>query len=323
MSKIELFYKFHPDKYKNKVEEFAKYAGIEDYERLIVSLGFLGVAVSAILSYLVPFNFVIRALFFVMLGSSAYFLTPYAALSVSAERRKSEIERMLPDAFLLISTNLKSGASINRAFLASARDEFGPLEEELRKTAIEISAGKPVEDALDNLRQRVNSGLFQDTLKILSNAIESGGNTAELLESSADDIRSSLELREEVRASVRMYVIFILIASVFGAPALFGITTYMADTTTSMWESTDLESEGGGFASGGSTGLEFQQPDINTDFLVQFSIMALTISNFFASLIIAQIGSGSIRNGAKYVPFTVSLSVGLFLVIRSVLTTAL
>lgn len=322
MSKIELIFQLHPKRYREEIEETAQYASIENYAQATISLGLLGMAIIGLLSYLLPYPITLQAAFFLLIGPLSYFVTPYMALSVSAERRKQEMERMLPDAFLLISTNLKSGASINQAFLASAREEFGPLEEELRRTAIEISGGKPVEEALDNLRHRVNSGLFKDTLKILSNAIEAGGNTAELLESSADDIRSSLELREEIKSSVRMYVIFILLASVFGAPALFGITTYMADTTTQMWEETDIQ-DGGGFASGGETGLQFQQPDINTSFLIQFSIAALTISNFFASLIISQISNGNLREGAKYIPFTVSISVGLFMAIRATLTAAL
>ena len=322
MSKFALLFELHPDAYTDKIEELSDYAKIENYEQAMISLGLLGTSIVGILSYILPYPVLPRVAFFLLIGPLAYFVTPYMALSVSAERRRQEMERMLPDAFLLISTNLKSGASINQAFLASAREEFGPLEEELRRTAIEISGGKPVEEALDNLRHRVKSGLFKDTLKILSNAIEAGGNTAELLESSADDIRSSLELRDEIRSSVRMYVIFILLASMFGAPALFGITTYMADTTTQMWEETNIQ-DAGGFASGGEMGLQFQKPDINTDFLVQFSIAALTISNFFASLIISQIGNGNMREGAKYIPFTVSISVGLFLGIRTVLAAAL
>ena len=322
MSKIKSFFRLHPDAFTDRIEKLSKFAGIDDYEKATISLGLLGMTVSGLLAYVLPYPLWVRGIFFATVGLASYFVTPYIAFSVSAERRKNEMERMLPDAFLLISTNLKSGASINRAFLASAREEFGPLEEELQRTAIEISGGKPVEDALDNLRGRVNSGLFRDTLKILTNAIEAGGNTAELLESSADDIRNSLELRDEIKSSVRMYVIFILLASVFGAPVLFGITTYMAETTTQMWDETNLEASGN-FASGGAAGLQFQQPDINITFLVQFSIAALAISNFFASLVISQIGKGNLQEGAKYIPFTVSISIGIFLAIRTGLTAAL
>lgn len=318
MSRLEAVYNLHPKQYRDAIEDESDYAKIENYKQTTISLGLLSMLLSYLILYFIPYSATVRIALGVLATPIVYFSTPYLAVSIAAERRRKEMEKVLPDALLLISTNIKSGTSINRAFLASAREEFGPLEEELRTTAIEISGGKPVQEALDNLRERVSSELFKDTLKILSDAIESGGNTAELLESSADDIRTSLELREEVKSSVRMYVMFILMAAVFGAPLLFSITVYMAETTTNMWEQTDLDA-GGGFASGGSTGLSFQQPDVNTEFLVQFSILAITITNFFGSLIISQISNANMREGAKYIPFTVSISVGLFLAVKALL----
>lgn len=319
MSKLELFFRFHPAFFREAIKEKSNYANIENYRNLAISLGLMGFVLAGILSYILPYSVNIRIIFFSLVGPSAYFFTPYMAISIAAERRRKEMERMLADALLLISTNLKSGASINRSFLASARDEFGPLEEELQQTAIEISGGRPIDEALENLRNRVNSELFKDTLKILSNAIKAGGNTAELMESSASDIRRSLELRDEIKSNIRMYTIFILMAAVFGAPLLFSITTYMAERTTAMWAETDLQSGGGGFATGG-TGLSFQQPSVNPEFLVQFSIVILVISNFFSSLIISQIKNGNMKEGFKYVPFTISIAVAIFLTVKSSLT---
>ena len=173
-------------------------------------------------------------------------------------------------------------------------------------------------EALDNLRGRVKSEIFQDALKILSDAIKSGGNTADLLESSAEDIRSSLELREEINSSIRMYVIFILMAAVFGAPILFSITIYMSETTTQLWADNDLSTGGNEFATG-NTGLQFQQPQVNTDFLVQFSIMALFITNFFGSLVISQIRNGNLKEGIRYMPMTITTALVLFMVVKSAL----
>jgi Flp pilus assembly protein TadB len=318
MSRLRFLYSLHPDAYTDKIEEESHYANIENYIQAMFGIGFGSFLLMALIGYLLPYSSTIRIAFISVLGPLAYISFPYLAISVAAERRRKEMERVLPDALLLISTNIKSGTSINRAFLASARDEFGPLEEELRKTAIEISGGKSVQEALNNLRARVKSEIFEDTLKILSDALSSGGNTADLLESSAADIRKSLELREEIKSSIRMYTIFILMAAVFGAPLLFSITVYMAETTTGMWEQADIGGASG-FATGGSTGISFQKPDVNTGFLVQFSILAITITNFFASLIISQIKNGNLKEGAKYIPFTISVSVALFLTVKNAL----
>lgn len=319
MSATEYIYRLHPRGYREALEKQAHYARIDGYKSATMFIGLLSVVAIGAIAYFTPMPFNVKLGAFIGLAIPSYLVVPYLLFQTAADRRKTEMEKMLPDALLLVSTNLKSGASINRAFLASARDEFGPLQSEFNRTAVQISGGVPVEKALDNMRERINSPLFEDTLKILTNAIAAGGNTAELLESSAEDIRSSLELREEVKSSVRMYTVFIFIAGVVAAPALFGITVYMADTTTSMWSDVNLEG-GSNFASGGSTGMSFQKPDVNTSFLGQFSILALTISNFFASLIISQIGNGNMRGGVKLIPITVSVSVGLFLVINSALS---
>lgn len=319
MSRLEFFYSIHPDSYTDRIKQESDYANIENYKQAMFGIGIASFLLITLIGYLLPYGAHFRAAIILTCGPLSYFAFPYLAISVAAERRRKEMERVLPDALLLVSTNIKSGSSINRAFLSSAREEFGPLEGELRTTAIEISGGKSVQDALENLRTRVKSELFQDTLKILSDAIESGGNTAELLESSAEDIRSSLELRDEIKSSIKMYTMFILMAAVVGAPLLFSITVYMAETTTQMWEETNLEGGAGNFASGGDTGLSFQQPDVNTEFLVQFSVLALTITNFFGSLIISQIKNGNLKEGAKYIPFTVSISVAIFLTVKNLL----
>lgn len=316
MSLTKRLYRLHPNRYRQAVEKEASYANLDGYESATLAIGSLGVAILGVIMFFVPASYRIKLILFTLLSAPVYFVLPYMVFSVTADKRKSEMERMLPDALLLVSTNLKSGSSINRAFLASAREEFGPLQYEFNTTAVQISGGVPVEDALDNMRGRIKSELFKDTLNVLTNAIEAGGNTADLLESSAEDIRSSLELRDEVRSSVRMYTVFIFIAAVVAAPALFGITVHMAETTTSMWSNVNLGQEGSSFASGGGgSGMSFSKPDIDTEFLGTFSILALSISNFFASLMISQIGKGNLRGGAKLVPITVSVSVGLFLVI--------
>jgi tight adherence protein B len=320
---LEFIYSLHPNAYTDIIEEESDYADVKRYKEAMIGIGTASFLIITLLAYLLPYSLIIKGVTIAICGTASYFIFPYLMISVAAERRKKEMETVLPDALLLISTNIKSGTSINRAFLASARDEFGPLQEELRTTAIEISGGKSVQEALDNMRGRVKSEIFKDTLKILSDAIESGGNTAELLESSADDIRSSLELRQEIKSSIQMYTIFILIAAVFGAPLLFSITVYMAQTTTQMWEETDLQGASSNFASGGSTGIQFQQPDVNTEFLVQFSVLAIAITNIFGALIISQIKNGNLKEGAIYMPFTVTISIAIFIIVKNLLGSAL
>lgn len=310
---INLIFESLPEKYKNAMKLEAKYASMSNIERVTVSLGSFAFFISMIGSLLLPYSMIVRAAVFTIAAPAVALLVPYLLVSIAAERRKNEIENVLPDALLLISANLKSGVSIDKAFLMSARDEFGPLAEELRLTAMEMFSGEPVEESLMEMEDRVKSELFKETLKLLVDGIQSGGNTAQLLESSAEDIRNSLELQQEINSNIRMYVIFILMAAVVGAPLLFSISVYMSQTTADMWSGTNI----GEMQTGGELGLSFQAPEVNTAFFEQFSVMAIIAINFFAAIIISEIKNANVKEGAKYIPIMVTISVVLFFIVKN------
>lgn len=315
---VKTAYQKLPGSYRRKVELEARYADIGDIEQIVISL-MAATAMACILAVaFLPYSVPVRLTGLLLLTSVAPPLIPYLLVSIAAEKRKKEMEKVLSDALLLISANLKSGLSIEKAFLLSARDEFGPLAEELRETAMEMFGGKPVEEALLDMESRVKSGLFKETLKLLVDGLESGGNTAQLLESSAEDIRNSLELREEISSNIRMYVIFILMAAVVGAPLLFSISVYMSETTANMWDDVNLQDmEQAG--AGDQLGMSFQQPQVDTAFFEEFSIMAIIAINFFAGLIISEIKNANIKEGAKYIPVLVIISLTLFFIIRNMI----
>lgn len=302
-----------PDFYKEKIEQEAVYADIKKPENLVINVMAITSALVLITSIFIPFDYIFKIPITLGLLTVIPPGIPYLFISLAAEKRKKEMEKVLPDALLLISANIKSGLNVEKAFLLSARDEFGPLADELRQTAMEMFGGKPVEEALDDMESRIKSGLFKETIKLLMDGIESGGNTAKLLESSAKDIRNSLELRKEINSNIRMYVIFILMAAVVGAPLLFSISVYMSETTAEMWEGTNMDD----METGGQIGLTFQEPAVETAFFETFSVMAIIVINFFAALIISEIRNANIKEGVKYIPFMVIVSVVLFFVIKN------
>jgi Flp pilus assembly protein TadB len=317
---LKTIYEKLPKRYKDIIEREAMFASIQNYENITIG-SMVGTSFALILAMLflqIPLIIELPVLILSLLVIPA--MLPYIIISIAAEKRKKEMENVLPDALLLISANVKSGLNIEKALLLSARDEFGPLAEELRTTAMEMFGGKPMDEALSDMEARIKSELFSETIKLLRDGMSSGGNTAELLESSADDIRNSMELREEISSSIRMYVIFIMMAAVIGAPLLFSISVYMSQTTADMWAGTGGM---GDMKAVGSIGLEFQEPNVDTTFFQQFAVMAIITINFFASLIISEIKNANVKEGAKYIPILVTVSVGLFFIIRKTIATVM
>ena len=319
MISLKTVYEYLPEFFKDIIETEAMYASIKNVEEITIGV-ISATSIALILGTIIvnyPWFIELPILLISLVTVPA--MLPYIIISLAAERRKKEMENVLPDALLLISANIKSGLNVEKAFLLSARDEFGPLAEELRITAMEMFGGQPMDKALSDMEKRVKSELFSETIKLLRDGIKSGGNTAELLESSANDIRNSKELQQEINANIRMYVIFIMMAAMIGAPLLFSISVYMSETTAEMWTSTDLtEMEGQG-----ELGMSFQAPTVDTAFFQQFAVMAIVTINFFASLIISEIKNANIKEGAKYIPVLVTVSIVLFFIIKNTISAAL
>ena len=315
--KLSDIYDKLPSAYTERIEEQAAYARIDDYPKLVAKalFGLPPLAIVAAALFL-PFNLPINLVIGVILGLVLGFGLPLTFISLRAERRKNQMEKVLPDALKLVSSNIRSGHTIEKAFLLSARDEFGPLAEELRITAMEMYGGNSVEDSLRKLETRVKSELFSETLKLLIDGIQAGGEKADLLESSADDISNSMELLKEIQSSIRMYVIFIIMVAVVGAPILFSVSVYMAEATTNMWEGSEMGDVGGGGMGGvgGQIGfdLSFEAPQVDVGMFETFSYLAIITTNSFAALIISEIRNGNVKQGIKYAPIFSGASVLIY-----------
>ncbi|MFP4038715.1 MAG: type II secretion system F family protein [Candidatus Nanohaloarchaea archaeon] len=320
------FYQKLPDQYTDRVESEASYAKIDNYDSIVLK-GFITFFTASIATgfFLMPYSLHLNIGVGLLIGLVTGFGVPLTFISLRAERRKNNIEDVLPDALRLVSSNTRSGHTLEKAFLLSARDEFGPLAEELRLTAMEMYGGTSVEESLEKLELRVKSELFQETLKLLIDGIKAGGDKADLLESSAEDIRNSMEIREEIQSSIRMYVIFIMMVAVAGAPVLFSVSVYMADTTTEMWEGSEMDMEGPGGGMGSQIGfdLSFQAPQVDVGMFENFAYMAIITTNTFAALIISEIRNGNVKNGIKYAPIFATVSVLIFIGVNSGIATAL
>ena len=311
---MKAVYEKLPKLYREKLEKEASYANISKFRSETVNaiLSFMILSVFGAVFFL-EFSLPISATIGLSAGIFLGFGVPWMYLSLRAERRKVKMEKTLPDALKLVSSNTRSGHTLEKAFLLSARDEFGPLADELRITAMDMYGGKAVEEALQELEGRIKSELFQETLKLLIDGIKAGGDKADLLDSSAEDIRNSLELRDEIKSSIRMYVIFIMMVAVVGAPILFSVSVYMAETTTNMWEDAEIgEIEGGGMGSQIGFNIDFEAPNVDVEFFNTFAYMAISTTNIFAALIISEINNGNVKSGIKYAPIFMVVSLGIF-----------
>jgi len=116
-------------------------------------------------------------------------------------------------------------------------------------------------------------------------------------------------IKKEISAGVLMYVIFIFVAIVFGAPLLFAMSSFLVKILTRNMQ---IISEG--MPSGDMQGAPISITDINLsqDFINMYAMISLTATSFFGSIIMGLILKGDEKAGIKYLPVMLLIGIGLF-----------
>ncbi len=248
-------------------------------------------------------------------GSLAGFsLLFYLFLFFMIESRSRFIENVLPDALQLMSSNIRVGMTTDRAFLLSARPEFGPLEKEIRRVGKKIFSGGEIDKELLAMAKRIRSNVFDRTISIIVEGIRSGGELDRILVQTAHDLRRQESVRKEIEATILMYSVLVFMGVGFAAPFLFGVSSYLAEVLGERMASF-------GFVRGltQTLNLEAGGASFSPQSIVVFSVSSLTMSSVFGSLLIGLIQEGNEKVGAKYIPVFLTLSITLFFLTRKVM----
>jgi flagellar protein FlaJ len=317
-----------PKSFAEKIEQSLGYLDINiDVKRFLgflLAFGFaisIGIGINLMLFFQIHFLFGFFGSFIALLGGV------YLWLTMAAESKGKSIELMLPDALQLISSNIKSGLTTERALFVSARPELGPLEKELKHASKEIIAGESVEKAILKMGTRVKSTVFDRTMWLIAKGIQSGGQIADLLVQLADDLREQKAVQEESSAETSMYILLILVAAAFGAPILFGVSSFIVQILSKqISELPTIDPQAIGNAPGnvqqvvGAISGE-RHSTITPEFIIQFSLWAMLMTSVFASMMIGVINAGKEKAGLRYFPIIFIISIALFYLVRMALTT--
>ena len=307
-----------PNKWRKSTRQNLVYADLDISanvwlgKRFITVVAF-SVAVFLFCNLLLYCNYIISAIFTVML-SSILITTFVIKLYLKGSKRAKDIEEVFPDALQLIAANIRAGMTPDRALWVSARPEFGSLEKEIRRIGSEMIGGETVEEAFSNMGKRIRSNILKRTVRLIVEGIESGGEIAILLTETADDIRALQLLDKEMKANVAMYTMFITFASLGGAPLLYGISTFFMEILSGMTSSIGA----GTMATASEAGMKTMSINavVSPNFLFKFAILVISITAFFAALVVGLIKKGDEKQGFVYAPLFVAMGLLVFWIVR-------
>ena len=284
----------------------------EQRTKRITLFGILGGLIFGSIFLLITKNLITSIILAVLIPISLYVYF-YFSVQLKKYRRIRRMEEVFPDFLQLMSSNLRAGITIDRSMLLSVREEFDPLDKEIQKTGREIATGKSMEVALLNMAKRIGSEKIQKTILLIISGMRAGGNLAKLLEQTGTNMREMDFIEKKASSNVLMYVIFIFVAVSAGAPALFGLSTVLVETLTHLLASIpDVESV--------SLPFTLSKISISINFIIYFSLVFIIVIDILAALILGLVSKGEEKEGIRYLPPILVISLVVFFSIRYALS---
>lgn len=305
--------KIYPSKLRNHLYNLVNYCNIPtNFEKylsfLIVISVVLGILIGLLIRIFLEFPLSLLMLGSIILVHSSV----YAYLALSADARARFVEDLLPDALQLMAANLRAGMTIDKALLLAARPEFGQFQDEINRVGKEIATGKEFEAALTDLGTRYRSEKLKKSIQLINSGVAAGGSISDLLEQTASTLRQQKMTDQRIRANVLVYVIFIFSAIGFGAPMLFSLSSFLIEVITDIFSKVQLPPATVSI----QLPLTFSKLTITPGFVNTYTVTSLIITSIMGSLILGLISRGKEKEGLKFLPILIMLTVSLFFLIK-------
>lgn len=240
----------------------------------------------------------------------------FSVLYFKAEGKARAVEGSLPDALQLMAANLRAGLTLDKSLLSAARPEFGPLKQELDTVGKEVTLGKDISNSLKNMTHRIKSEKVDKVIGLILSGIKSGGKIADLLDNTASNYKKQEFIEKKIQASILMYIIFIFAAIGVGSPMLFASSSFLVETLSSAFTSLEITE---------TTMIPniISGSEIDTSMIIYYIVISLVVTSITGSLILGQIGKNKAREGIKYMPLLIIMTLTIFFVMRAVLSSML
>jgi tight adherence protein B len=186
---------------------------------LVLTVG-LGTIVGGLLGFVVGGLFLgVLVLVAVPCGSKLF-------LRFRAGRRQAAFADQLDDSLQLMAGSLRAGHSLLRAVDSVSQEAAAPTSEEFSRIVNETRVGRDLNDALDEVAERMGSDDFVWVAQAIAIHREVGGNLAEVLDAVGHTIRERNAIRRQVKAlsAEGKLSAIVLMALPFGVTGFIGMS---------------------------------------------------------------------------------------------------
>lgn len=138
-------------------------------------------------------------IFFLLIGMVFGIFLPKMWLSAKRDRRVDKFNDGLQDMITTIVSSLKAGFSFSQALKIVSEESESPIKEEMATLLNELNYGISLEEALNNLNNRMPSVDLEIMIQAVLIQRQIGGNLSVILEIIVNTIRERKKLQRQVK----------------------------------------------------------------------------------------------------------------------------
>jgi tight adherence protein B len=141
---------------------------------------------------------------FILGGFALGALLPWFWLKFKASRRLKAFENQLPDLLLTMAASLKAGHSFKQGLQTVVDEGQPPASKEFQRVLAEARLGRPMEDALNEMADRVGSKNLRFVITAVTIQGQVGGSLASLFDMVAETVRQRQQFARKIRGLTAM-----------------------------------------------------------------------------------------------------------------------
>jgi len=173
-----------------------------------------------------------------LVATAMAIIVPVLYLEMRRKKRLRKFETQLPDVLNLLSGSMRAGFSFAQGLEGVSEEASEPSKRELQRVYAESRLGRPIEDALEDSADRMQSIDLVWAVMAIRIQREVGGNLAELLDTVAATMTERERLRHEIVALTAEGRMSAWVLGVF--PPAFAVILYLIqpDYMSTLFNST-------------------------------------------------------------------------------------
>ena len=129
---------------------------------------------------------------------------PFCSVWLKMRRRLKAFEDQLPDLLITIAGSLKAGHSFKQGLQAVVDEGQPAWNKEIKRVLTEASLGRPMDDALADMSERLGSNNFEFAITAVTIQRQVGGSLATLFDMVADTVRQRQQFARKSGALTAM-----------------------------------------------------------------------------------------------------------------------